>query len=79
MEARGDSWARGFQRSVAAASFLVGGLGSVAGCWPLLETSFGIGIWAFAKIEVPYFGALIIRILLSRALYEGPPLSETPI
>ena len=26
-------------------------------------------IWEFPKIGVPYFGALIIRILLFRALY----------
>ena len=28
---------------------------------------------------VPYFGVLIIRILLFRVLYWGPLLSETPI
>ena len=28
---------------------------------------------------VPYFGVLIIRILLFRVLYWGPLFSETPI
>ena len=28
---------------------------------------------------LPYFGVLIIRILLCRVLYEGPLFSETPI
>ena len=30
------------------------------------------------KLGVPYFGVLIIRILLCRVLYWGPLLSETP-
>ena len=30
------------------------------------------------KIGVPYFGVLIIRILLSRVLHWGPLFSETP-
>ena len=29
-------------------------------------------IWDFPKIRVPYFGVLIIRILLFRVLYKGP-------
>ena len=33
----------------------------------------------FRKLEVPYFGILIVRILLFRVLYEGPLFSETPI
>ena len=43
------------------------------------------GSWAhfrygsFRKLGVPYFGILIIRILLFRVLYEGPLFSETPI
>ena len=36
-------------------------------------------IWEFPKIGVPYFGVLIIRILLCRVLYSGPQFSETPI
>ena len=36
-------------------------------------------IWEFPKIRVPYFGVLIIRILLFGVLYEGPLFSETPI
>ena len=28
-----------------------------------------VHIWEFPKIRVPYFGVLIIRILLSRVLY----------
>ena len=34
--------------------------------------------WEFPKIGVPYFGDLIIRILLFRVLYWGPLFSETP-
>ena len=34
--------------------------------------------WEFPKIGVPYFGVLIIRILLFRVLYLGPLFSETP-
>ena len=30
---------------------------------------FESGIWEFPKIRVPYFGVLIIRILLCRVLY----------
>ena len=36
-------------------------------------------MWASPKIRVPYFGALIIRILLFRVLYWGPLFSETLI
>ena len=36
-------------------------------------------MWEFPKIEVPYFGALIIRILLLGVLYQGPLFSETPM
>ena len=32
-----------------------------------------------SEIRVPYFGVLIIRILLFRVLYQGPLFSETPI
>ena len=32
----------------------------------------------FRKKEVPYFGVLIIRILLFRVLYQAPLFSETP-
>ena len=35
--------------------------------------------WDFPKIRVPYFGVLIVRILLFRVLYWGPLFSETPI
>ena len=33
----------------------------------------------FRKFRVPYFGVLVIRILLFRVLYWGPLFSETPI
>ena len=33
----------------------------------------------FRTLGVPYFGVLIIRILLSRVLYQGPLFSETPM
>ena len=36
-------------------------------------------MWEFPKIGVPYFGVLIIRILLFRVLYWGPRFSETPM
>ena len=36
-------------------------------------------IWEFPRIWVPYFGVLIIRILLFRVLCWGPLFSETPI
>ena len=39
----------------------------------------GHPIWEFPKIGVPYFGVLIIRILLFRVVCEGPLFSETPI
>ena len=29
-------------------------------------------IWEFPKLGVPYFGVLIIRIVLFRVLYWGP-------
>ena len=35
--------------------------------------------WEFPKIGVPYFGVLLMRILLFRVLNEGPLFSETPI
>ena len=35
-------------------------------------------IWDFPQIRVPDFGALKIRILLFRLLYQGPLFSETP-
>ena len=34
---------------------------------------------SFRKLGGPYFGVLIIRILLFRVLYSGPLFSETPI
>ena len=34
--------------------------------------------WEFPKIRLPYFGVLVIRILLFRVLYQGPLVSETP-
>ena len=34
---------------------------------------------SFRKFGLPYFGVLIIRILLFRVLYYGPLFSETPI
>ena len=37
-----------------------------------------ITIWDFPKTRVPYFGVLIIRILLFRVLYLGPLFSEPP-
>ena len=40
---------------------------------------WGFRIWEFPKIKVPYFGALIVRILLFGVLYEGSLFSETPI
>ena len=33
----------------------------------------------FRKWGVPYFGVLIVRILLFRVLHQGPLFSETPI
>ena len=33
---------------------------------------------SFRKLGVPYFGVLIIRILLFRVLYEGSLFSKTP-
>ena len=33
---------------------------------------------SFRKLGVPYFGVLIIRILLFKVLYSGPLFSETP-
>ena len=33
---------------------------------------------SFRKLGVPYFGVLIIRILLFTVLYSGPLFSETP-
>ena len=38
----------------------------------------GLCIWDFPKIRLPYFGVLMIRILLLRVLYQGPLFSETP-
>ena len=35
--------------------------------------------WEFPKIGVPYFGVLLIRILLFRVLYSVPLFSETHI
>ena len=34
---------------------------------------------SFRKFGVPYFGVLIIRILLFRVVYQVPLFSETPI
>ena len=34
----------------------------------LTGEGLGLGIWEFPKIRVPYFGVLIIRILLFRVL-----------
>ena len=34
---------------------------------------------SFRKLGAPYFGVLIIRILLFRVLYLGPLFSETPM
>ena len=34
--------------------------------------------WEFPKSGVPYFGVLIIGLLLFRVLYEGPLFPETP-
>ena len=47
---------------------------------PCFCTSLGILLskWEFPKIGVPYFGVLIIRILLFRVLNFGPLFSETP-
>ena len=36
-------------------------------------------IWDFPKIWVPYFGVLIIRIILFRVLYSGPLFFGNPI
>ena len=49
-----------------------------------MEKGLGLGflqisLWEFPKLGVPYFGVLIIRILLFVVLYWGPPFSETPI
>ena len=32
----------------------------------------------FPQIRVPYYGILMIRILLLRVLYSGPLFTETP-
>ena len=40
--------------------------------------SLGLRIGEFPRIRVPYFGVLIIRILLFRVLHQGPLFSETP-
>ena len=40
-----------------------------------LRVSYG----GFRKLGAPYFGVLMIRILLFRVLYWGPLFSETPI
>ena len=51
---------------------------------PLSTARFDVGLqdivgnWEFPKIGVPYFGDLIIRILLFRVLYWGPLFLETP-
>ena len=37
------------------------------------------GYWRRQKLGVPYFGVLILTILLFRVLYLGPIVSETPI
>ena len=34
---------------------------------------------SFRTQGVPYFGVLIVRILLFRVLYQGPLFSETPM
>ena len=34
---------------------------------------------SFRNLGLPYFGVLMIRILLFRVFYSGPPFSETPI
>ena len=38
-----------------------------------------LGCGSFPNLGVPYFGVLIIRILLFRVLYKGPLFSETPV
>ena len=38
-----------------------------------------LGCGSFPNLGVPYFGVLIIRILLFRVLYKGPLFSETPM
>ena len=38
-----------------------------------------VAVWLQLKPLVPYFGVLIIRILLFRVLYWGPLFSETPL
>ena len=38
----------------------------------------GLKNGSFRKLGVPYFGVLIIRILLFGVLYMGPLFSETP-
>ena len=51
---------------------------------PLSTARFDVGLqdvvgnWEFPKTGVPYYGDLIIRILLFRVLYWGPLFSETP-
>ena len=40
--------------------------------WPSIQGFLGLralDIWEFPKLGVPYFGVLIIRILLFRVLY----------
>ena len=41
-----------------------------------------IKIWEFPKLGLPYLGVLIIRLLLFRVLYWGPPvrlLNKNPV
>ena len=45
----------------------------------LFQTIYIYIYGSFRKLGVPYFGVLIIRILLFRVLYWGPLFSETPI
>ena len=59
---------------------MFGGLGLVFGFG---KPTFGLccltPYGCFRKLGVPYFGVLIIRILVLRVLYQGPLFSETPI
>ena len=43
-----------------------------------LACGFKFDKWGFPKLRVPYFGVLIIGVLLFRVLYWGPLFSETP-
>ena len=68
-----------FLASTALGAVVLRGLGFRV--WARARLTILVSLWAdgsFRKLWVPYFGVLIIRILLFRVLYWGPLFSETP-